>query len=138
MVTKIREMLNKLSDDAPKSEMYAAHFMGKISSQILNKRLALNMTQKDFAEKLGISQVMLSKYESGDCNFTIRKLADLCMKLNIDLDISLESDYPFEKMVQKNWEPVNKGLKPAMKTASPFIPMFQSNAGGQNWTMAKI
>ena len=104
MKKSIREILNNLSDDAPKSEIYAAHYLGKISGQILNLRMQSGLSQEEFAKKLGINQSMLSKYESGEYNFTVKKLADICCKLDIDLTLNLNSHGVHEESLRKNWE----------------------------------
>ncbi len=54
-----------------------------ISTTIFLKRKEMNMSQKEFADLLGVSQVMVSKYEGGDYNFTIEKLCDVAEKLNL-------------------------------------------------------
>lgn len=47
------------------------------------------MTQKEFADHMCVSQGMVSKWESGDYNFTIRTLADIAEKLDMDLTVKL-------------------------------------------------
>lgn len=62
------------------------------------------LSQEEFAKKLGINQSMLSKYESGEYNFTVKKLADICCKLDIDLTLNLNSHGVHEESLRKNWE----------------------------------
>lgn len=60
-----------------------------ISVKIVNYRAQHALTQKQLAEKLGVAQSMVAKYESGTYNFSIRTLSELCAKLGFTLDINL-------------------------------------------------
>ena len=53
------------------------------------------MTQKAFAEFMGVTQAMVSKWESADYNFTIETIAQISEKLNFTFDIEFipESEY---------------------------------------------
>lgn len=52
-----------------------------ISVEIEMARMNLGMNQKEFAKFMGVSQGMISKWESGDYNFTIEALARIGSKL---------------------------------------------------------
>ena len=47
------------------------------------------MSQKELAEKLGVSQAMVSKLESGEYNPTIKKLCELFQKLDLDMKLAV-------------------------------------------------
>ena len=57
---------------------------------IKHERMARNMTQKEFAEFLHVKQAQISKWESGDCNFTMSTLYFICDKLDLDLNIDIK------------------------------------------------
>ena len=42
---------------------------------------------------MGVTQGMVSKWESRDYNFTIRSLNEICEKLELDLCVELEDRY---------------------------------------------
>ena len=48
------------------------------------------MTQSEFAEYIGVSQGMVSKWESREYNFTIKSLNEICVKLDISFSILIE------------------------------------------------
>ena len=52
-------------------------------------RKSLGMTQKEFAHLLGVSQSMVSKWESEYYNFSIESLANICSKLGWDLNVEM-------------------------------------------------
>lgn len=47
------------------------------------------MTQEEFAQYLGVSQGMVSRWENRDYNFTVKSLNDICQKLNLSLTIDM-------------------------------------------------
>jgi len=62
--------------------------MAQIAGQLMAYRKEHNLTQKDLAEKLGISQAMVSKIERGK-NVSIRVLSRIVSKLGGRLEVSL-------------------------------------------------
>lgn len=67
----------------------------KIAAEIISCRKELLMNQSEFANYMNVSQAMVSKWENGDCNFSILTLCEICDKLslNIDLQISKQENY---------------------------------------------
>ena len=59
----------------------------------------MGMTQQEFAEYMGVTQGMVSKWESREYNFTIRSLNEIFHKLNFDFTVSIEK--PCSKMNYK-------------------------------------
>ena len=74
----------------------------KIATEIISCRKELKMNQSAFANYMNVSQAMVSKWENGDCNFSISTVCEICDKLslNIDLQISKQEKY-------KNTEGIN-------------------------------
>lgn len=63
--------------------------LGDISIALVEYRIKHSLDQKQLSEKLGITQSILSKYESGDCNISIKDLNKLCGKLGFSLKLSI-------------------------------------------------
>ncbi len=62
----------------------------------------MKMTQKEFAEHIKVSQGMISKWESGNYNFSIKTLAEVAEKLDMELYINLKPEAGREgKKLQK-------------------------------------
>lgn len=55
-----------------------------ISKELVNYRDQNNLKQEELADKLNISQVMISKMESGKYNYTIKSLVKLWNKLSTE------------------------------------------------------
>ena len=91
-----------ISEEVPESEVKATVELAKISAQIERSRLEKGMTQQEFAKYMGVSQGMISKWESREYNFTIKTLNEICEKINLELTIDLQkkcndSDYSVVK-----------------------------------------
>lgn len=88
-----------------------------IAVKIRNRRKELKLTQKQFAELLGVTQGMVSKWESADYNFTIESLVELFDKLNITFALKEKPVRPnisCYKNLKSDWSsPLS--LKPAAK-----------------------
>ena len=75
------ELLLESADDDTRFELNLIGVMTDISAALINYRADNSLSQKELAEKLECSQAMVSKIESGDYNFTLRKLFDVVNKL---------------------------------------------------------
>ncbi len=97
---KEADFIDELIDSLNRSEVIEAHLISKVVSTLISARVERGMNQKQFADYMGISQAMVSKWENADCNFTIQSIAKICEKLNLVpcLDFLSEEDY----MVIKN------------------------------------
>lgn len=77
----------------------------KIGKYIAGKRKGLGMTQKQLAEKLGMSDKSVSKWERGICLPDVSVYSDLCLLLGISLNEFLAGeDIARENIVQKSEE----------------------------------
>ena len=61
----------------------------KLSLEIVKCRLERQLTQKEFAKLLGVSQSMISKIESDEYNFSIGTLVKIFNKLDKIMDIKI-------------------------------------------------
>ena len=88
-------MFEFMSSYISKSDIYASEAIAKISAFILKKRLDFGMSQREFALKMGVSQGMVSKWESASYNFTIENIAQICEKIGVvfNIEFSAESEY---------------------------------------------
>ena len=63
-----------VSEGFSKAEVKTIVELAKISAQIERCRLEMSMTQQEFAKFMGVTQGMVSKWESREYNFTIKTL----------------------------------------------------------------
>ena len=89
---KANDVIDSLAEGLKKSDVITAKLLSKISISITQKRLELEMNQKEFADFMGVTQGMVSRWENGNCNFTIETLVQICEKLNLSLNIKMSDE----------------------------------------------
>lgn len=90
----MNDLLSALSIPLSPEELQLSALTGVICGEIVSQRLNRGMTQKQFADFMGVSQGMVSKWESGDCNFTLQSLVHIAAKLGIPM----QSPFVFERL----------------------------------------
>lgn len=88
----LEELLQLFENEITLADINSSEYLGKISAAIVKKRIDLQMTQKNFANYLGVSQGMVSRWEGGDYNFTVKGIAEIAEKLDMELYINLKEN----------------------------------------------
>lgn len=97
------DLVEELASDEAKESFELDEILVNISLKLINYRINNNMTQKDLANKLAISQAMISKLESGDYNPSIEQLWKISNKLGWKFAVVFE-----DPIVETNiWDQVN-------------------------------
>lgn len=86
----LNELLSLFDESLSTEDIIAAKILADVSEKIVKQRVEMGMTQKQFARFMGVSQGMISKWESADYNFSVKALAEIASKLNLDLNICFE------------------------------------------------
>lgn len=68
------EMIDRLGGEEAKAKESLFNIYYQISTTLFDYRLKYNLSQKQLAERLGVTQPMVAKLESGDYNYTIEQL----------------------------------------------------------------
>ena len=102
----VYSIINHFSDDKTKELFELESILDRIAFKFIHYRIDNNITQKDLANKLEISQSMVSKLESGEYNPTVKLLWEICKKLNWDFSISID-----RKKCEDYYKTVFKNLK---------------------------
>lgn len=76
-------------DEGLQNQLEFDNILVDIASKFINYRVDHHITQRQLAQKLEVSQVMVSKLESGDYNPSVEHLFKLSKKLGWGLTISL-------------------------------------------------
>ena len=85
----VDDLLEMFSDVLDPADVLTSKLMAQISSAITGERLRLRMSQEKFADHIGVAQSLVSRWEHGNYNFSIRKLSEIAVKLNLDVNLSI-------------------------------------------------
>lgn len=85
MSQEMNDLIAGLSVALTAEELALAGLQGIICGEIVSQRIKRGMNQKEFAKFMGVTQGMVSKWEKGDCNFTLQSLVNIATKLGISL-----------------------------------------------------
>ena len=78
-----KSAMAELFGEHSKALDYLSDLQFSFSNLIFSERLKREKNQTDFAKDLGVSQGMLSRWESGDGNFTLKLIAEVADKLRM-------------------------------------------------------
>lgn len=66
-------------------ELLLATLQGMIAAEISMRRQELELSQKEFSEKMHVSQGLVSRWENGDTNFTLQTLVKISSVLGLKM-----------------------------------------------------
>ena len=89
MKTENIQSTNWLTKGIKPEKLESEKALALISAKIYLRRKELGMDQKEFAKLMGVSQSMISKWESEEYNFSIETLVNICIKLDLIFEPSI-------------------------------------------------
>lgn len=84
------DLLMEIGENMSAEEMMLLSLQGMIAAEVEMKRTELQMNQKQFAQYMGVTQATVSKWESGDTNFTLSTLVHIALKLGLKMQSPFE------------------------------------------------
>ena len=81
----VKKMVSFFTDHLSTEETMLYVLQSMIAAEVTSRRIEMNMTQKDFAQLLNVSQSTLSKWVSGETNFTLSTLVTIASKLDLEI-----------------------------------------------------
>lgn len=98
------DVINFYIEEHP-DETLATILKSTVASKIILARYNLKLSQKALAEKIGVTQPMIAKWENGDYNFTLSQLAKVCIALETDIAslFDVDSNEPVYDNIIKLW-----------------------------------
>lgn len=125
----IDDLFSLFEESLSASDILAAKVNSQISTSITKERLKLHMNQAEFAKHINVSQSLISRWESGDYNFSVKKIAEIATSLNLDVNFSF-CDISFQK--EGNHVAYNA---PAKFIRTIFYSSEPSSYNGKNCTL---
>lgn len=96
------DLLMEIGENMSAEEMMLFSLQGMIAAEVEMKRAELQMNQKQFAQYMGVTQATVSKWESGDTNFTLSTLVHIASKLDLKMQSPFEPKERKVKSMPKN------------------------------------
>lgn len=84
----VNDLLALFEDVLSPADVIASKLMAQVSTAITKERIKLNMTQSEFADHIGVKQSQISRWEHGNYNFSLEKIADIAAKLDLDVNFT--------------------------------------------------
>ncbi len=81
-------------DALTEEEKNEAELLAYIAMEIHKKRLEMKMSQKEFADLAHVSQAQVSKWESGEYNFSVSSLSKVLSVIGMTIKLQEESRAP--------------------------------------------
>lgn len=106
MKATLMDLVEALTKDMSVVDMAQTALHIEISRTIRNARKQKGLSQKGLAEKMGVKQSLVSRWESSECNYTIDTLVEIADALGLSVRCPLTSEE-----VKVSTEPIE--LKPA-------------------------
>ena len=89
----------------------------KVATKIIASRNELGMNQSVFAHYMGVSQTMVSKWENGDCNFSLSTICEICDKLSLNIDFQICKQENYRNAEANQWSGVPLDILGAINPA---------------------
>ena len=83
------DLLSLFTETLSPAEVLSSKAMAEASKSITKERLRLKMKQSEFADYIHVKQSLVSRWESGQYNFSIQKLSEIAASLDMDLSVKL-------------------------------------------------
>ena len=92
MVSKnnMRAFVSSFADGLDDKAFALASLQAMIAAEISMRRQELNLSQKELAAALGVSQGLVSRWEKGDANFTLSTLVSIASVLGLELQSPIQ------------------------------------------------
>ena len=86
----MRTFVSSFADGLDDKAFALATLQAMIAAEISMRRQELNLSQKELAAMLGVSQGLVSRWEKGDANFTLSTLVAIASVLNLELQSPIQ------------------------------------------------
>lgn len=111
MDTVKKSAMAELFGEHSKAIDYLSDLQFSFANLIFSERLNREMSQADFAKEMGISQGLLSRWESGDSNFTLKLIAEAANKLGVKPSLNFSTVNALESMKKVKVKVVSSDLE---------------------------
>lgn len=123
------ESVEWLTKGLTEEQLEEERVLAIISAKICLIRQSLGMDQKTFAKKTGVSQGMVSRWESGEYNFTFSTITKICAALGYRFEPQLVEKEECKEECKETIRSVRFGER-ADDESIIWIPRFNEQSVG--------
>lgn len=121
MKATLDDLVNALTKHMSAVDMTQTALHIEISRLIRNTRRGLKMSQKEMADKMGVRQSLISRWESGECNYTLDTLVEIADALGLSVQCPLVPNSVQLSASTVNVEPISDKVANQKATFSTAI-----------------
>lgn len=121
---KLEDLLSLFEDTLQPEDIMYAKVASQASRSITRERLRLDLNQKEFAELLNATQSLVSRWESGKYNFSLKKLSEISVSLDMELHIYMTPRYSKSEINAYSYHCTTWNLAEPIKKTKPGYLLF--------------
>lgn len=76
-------------DNTEACEVLLKQLKTQVTEALIKKRMEMKMSQAEFAKYIGATQSQISRWENGECNFSLQQIALIATSLNYDVTLQI-------------------------------------------------
>lgn len=88
----INDLITAVAENMSAADLLETVVCMETGDAIRSARKRQGLSQKEFAEKMGVTQGLVSRWESGNCNYTVKTLVQIAAALGLDMVCPLARD----------------------------------------------
>lgn len=122
----LMDLVEALTKDMSVVDMAQTALHIEISRTIRNARKQKGLSQKDLAEKMGVKQSLVSRWESSECNYTIDTLVEIADALGLSVRCPLTFNEAEVPTIPVEERPAGRKVEfPAVSFSDSARPNFK-------------
>ncbi len=123
----VSELASKLASSMDDATLKMATIEMEVADRIRKERKKKKMNQSQFADFMNVSQAMISKWESGEYNFTICQIVKIFDKLGIDVDLAYGNAFEYAQPSELGFKLIKDSEKKSRLPADVIARIISEN-----------
>ncbi|MCD8222714.1 MAG: helix-turn-helix domain-containing protein [Clostridiales bacterium] len=117
----INDLFSLFEETLSPGDILSAKLQAQVSTAITKERKKLGMTQAQFARHINVTQSLISRWECGNYNFSVDKIADIASRLDLDADITFVPMAARRSLTECRQKTVSSSPQPTTLIYSPSL-----------------
>lgn len=104
------DLITAIAENMSQSNLLETVVCLETGDVIRKARKHLGLSQEEFSKKMNVTQSLVSRWESGNCNYTVETLAKIAVELGLTLNCPLTESKASEDTTPQRKFPVGFSL----------------------------